>query len=567
VKAHGETRHAPKIIADREAELLFFPTEETQPTSAPSSAPTETINHVFGLEQIGNFTVDLPSSTSIWPSDYPKDKTLLIDGSEQVYVLPASIPDVNFNFDLQTNRAVQGVYMKIWYYSQIDSVQVGYRDDDGADLEDGDDGTAVPDSEWTWIDGGSHVNSINKEVLLTFDLVAARYLQIRIRGGWRGSSKIDSWGIRKIQISGSLDGTTVGKSVDNDEDIHPMQSMGFFPNETSEVLIEAYDDSGTMLGIIDARPTSLQRGILDQSQTEDTVTPYSDTKEMWSSTLPWQWVKDGTELTISVKHTNGMVIAHTLTLHNIAVWSEHSLIRQKFVLFGNQSQFDDLDTSTFEPYRLATGMFGIMPVASLNWIDPTDLHWPYLIVSTKNGARKVYSENERRAVISAAGDDPSHEARWEVTKNMIAFRHSYANTGRGFTLTTLSASGNHGSPYSTQTSIAMGWALVNDGLDCSFCQYKKLGYWGAWAAAASLGWCGMKAGDECGNIISHEIGHSTTLGHFTDGAAAKWGISDEYPQDGTHLESHPWGYDTASRQFRTWYDVTTNSSKKGKKRF
>jgi Peptidase M66 len=147
---------------------------------------------------------------------------------------------------------------------------------------------------------------------------------------------------------------------------------------------------------------------------------------------------------------------------------------------------------------------------------------------------------------------------------MVAFRTSFANTGRGFTITELDAPDQHGSPYSTQTAIAMGWALVNNRTDCTFCDYKSLGYWESWVAAASLGWCGMKAGDECGNTLSHELGHSMDLSHFEKGSALDWGIADEYPQDGTHLATHPWGYDTISRQFRTWYDVRDGSSKKGK---
>jgi hypothetical protein len=232
-------------------------------------------------------------------------------------------------------------------------------------------------------------------------------------------------------------------------------------------------------------------------------------------------------------------------------------------VFGNTSQFDALNTFTFEPSRLAAGMFGIMPVASLNWVDATDLHWPYLVVATSNGARKVLNEAERRAVLEDAGDDPTSEPTWDVTKLMVAFRNSFANTGRGFTITTLEASGEHGSPYSTQTSIAMGWAMVNDGTGCSFCEYKSLGYWGGWSAAAWVGWCGMKTGDECGNTISHEIGHSMSLNHFTTGTAEDWDISDEYPEDGTHLASHPWGYDTVSRQYRTWYDPRDGTSKFG----
>ncbi len=40
---------------------------------------------------------------------------------------------------------------------------------------------------------------------------------------------------------------------------------------------------------------------------------------------------------------------------------------------------------------------------------------------------------------------------------------------------------------------------------------------------------------------------------FTSGASVNWGIEDEYPSDGTNMPYHPWGYDTSSRRFRTWY--------------
>jgi hypothetical protein len=55
------------------------------------------------------------------------------------------------------------------------------------------------------------------------------------------------------------------------------------------------------------------------------------------------------------------------------------------------------------------------------------------------------------------------------------------------------------------------------------------------------------------------------LSHFEKGTAIYWGIADEYPQDGTHLATHPWDYDTLSRQFRTWFDVRDGSNKKGTK--
>ena len=64
-------------------------------------------------------------------------------------------------------------------------------------------------------------------------------------------------------------------------------------------------------------------------------------------------------------------------------------------------------------------------------------------------------------------------------------------------------------------------------------------------------WLGM-----CSNGFTHELGHSMTFHHFTDGKADDWGIADEYTNgDGTHVEGHPWGYDSVRRELRTWYRV------------
>ncbi|MDP6932988.1 MAG: TagA domain-containing protein, partial [Myxococcota bacterium] len=54
-----------------------------------------------------------------------------------------------------------------------------------------------------------------------------------------------------------------------------------------------------------------------------------------------------------------------------------------------------------------------------------------------------------------------------------------------------------------------------------------------------------------------------TLLHFTSGTADSWGIGDEYPSDGQNMSSHPWGYDTTRRQFRTWYQVDGNGPVEG----
>jgi Peptidase M66 len=126
---------------------------------------------------------------------------------------------------------------------------------------------------------------------------------------------------------------------------------------------------------------------MDQAFTNKHLEAYSTTKPMWNSTLPWNWVKEGTKLVISVANKNGYYITYDFPLEDTVLWSEHTLIRQKFVLFGSASQFKKLNTYTFDSYRHSKGIFGIMPVATLNWVDATVLHWPYLVLTTSKGPR------------------------------------------------------------------------------------------------------------------------------------------------------------------------------------
>jgi len=121
---------------------------------------------------------------------------------------------------------------------------------------------------------------------------------------------------------------------------------------------------------------------------------------------------------------------------------------------------------------------------------------------------------------------------------------SLANTGRGLALTI--PSDGDSSPYSFGTSLGLGWVRNGDG---TYSDINNAPYAAGWTGWSAL-WLG-----ECANVFNHEIGHSMTLLHFTDGAAASWGIADEYPQEGTNLATHPWGFDTTRRQFRTWYRV------------
>lgn len=100
INAIGEKRYAPKLIAEREAELLFTPTLTSQPTPIPTSAPTTPVVYRWGLEQLNNNSLTVtPMNATSWPSGYPKNaKILLVDNTE--YYVPNTIPNIEVNFDL-----------------------------------------------------------------------------------------------------------------------------------------------------------------------------------------------------------------------------------------------------------------------------------------------------------------------------------------------------------------------------------------------------------------------------------------------------------------------------------
>lgn len=100
----------------------------------------------------------------------------------------------------------------------------------------------------------------------------------------------------------------------------------------------------------------------------------------------------------------------------------------------------------------------------------------------------------------------------------------------------------------------MGKALKSDG------NYSGMTDEGVYGGCH--GWSAINWGGECGNGFIHETGHSYNMAHFTSGTAQSWGISDEYPQDGVNLPSHPAGFHTAFRKFRSWYQVDANDPKK-----
>jgi hypothetical protein len=271
---------------------------------------------------------------------------------------------------------------------------------------------------------------------------------------------------------------------------------------------------------------------LEQGLTEVPLAPYAPAA--FSVVVPWFLVRPGAEWVIqSVGEVEGGRPVFRHRLDTLAPPHDFTLARTRAILFGEPEV--ELEAPGIE--RVPRDFFPALPFAGLRSVDFLPWRLDQIVVHTADGPRVVSSEAERRALAT----DADH---WPVLKHQVALRHSLANTGRGLTLTDESAGDD--SPFSSGTSLAMGWFRDPDGL------YVDLDD-APWAAGWT-GWTAMWA-DPCGNGLIHELGHSFTLAHFTEGTALDWGIADEYPDDGVNLVSHPWGFDAVRHRLRTWFRV------------
>jgi hypothetical protein len=239
-------------------------------------------------------------------------------------------------------------------------------------------------------------------------------------------------------------------------------------------------------------------------------------------------VREGTHILIGTSYPNATSLTlNVLRLDNLAAWGHHTLSRTKVVIFGNSSDIESLETSTHDASLLANGMFNSMPLSELRWEDSV-WYLPYLVVTTSQGPKLVNSEAQRRQVMKQAGDIPGDEPPWQVLKEWGSNRHRVANIGLGLSRTTESCCDS--SEYASGTSIFMGWALSSN--TTGKWTWNHIGYWDYWSAAAWVGWCGMVPGDECGNTLIHELGHSQTMGHFVD---VRPEVAEEYPLAGVNM--------------------------------
>ena len=300
----------------------------------------------------------------------------------------------------------------------------------------------------------------------------------------------------------------------------------------ADVRVAAFE-SGVLKGVLQMQPPAALPTPLESDLTTSELEPFSI--DAWSASLPWQWIRNGISLRIGVSEQSEWRVLN-YELQALAAPHEFTLTRTHMVLFGA----DDYEVIPPHPVpKVARDMAAWVPGAALRWVDTSAWRLDRIVVNTADGPRWATSEEARLAITT-------DETRWNLIKHQGALRLSLANTGRGLRYT-LPPEGDN-SPFSYGTSMVQGWVRLESG------QYTDIN--NAGLAAGWTGWSGMWL-DECGNGFIHEVGHTFSLLHFTEGTAATWGIEDEYPSDGIWLASHPWGYDTIRRRFRTWYRVDT----------
>jgi len=326
VKATGETRHAPRIIAHREAELLFTPAG-VRKVGGGSSETTSDSEQPERIESIGTVYLVKGGKRPVLDAGAQQ----LIDGSDKVFSLPNDIKDIDIIVDLESSRIIEQVSIALQGGTTVSTAKLGLHHDDGANQEEGE-GFRLPPADWMWIDfssaqGGGMAVSIRKR--------RARYVIIRLEGG--ESESLARWGFRNIEIEGSIDGfqyirpttrrdrrATVTRSIDSDLST---TSRTFTPSTSAYVRVAIYSSAGQLVGAMKARSPTQQRDIMERRLSLVNIPDYSDL--IWSATLPYNWVKEGNIVLIGCVDDArpSELLVHRLELSNLAQFSEHSITR------------------------------------------------------------------------------------------------------------------------------------------------------------------------------------------------------------------------------------------------
>ena len=408
VKAVGEKRRAPRMIAHREAELLYTP-EKSRRLRDYSN---DEISPAQSIEYVGNVYVRESGA-------YVKNElaNILLDETDSVFLLNST--NASIVVDLKHLRLIEKITISLPEQALIENVRIGLRYDDGQDTEEQKGMFTYPDNGWLWRDAGASSGYKGKGVTLSVPNRKARYIGIDFNGCQLKCSNTCS--LQRVEIVGHLDGLKTHQNVQialpKTRSIDPRSiSRAFVPSKTTSVRIAVYSANGSLLGVINCRDPSRQRAIFESRVSESEIDPYSDVA--WSATLPFTWVNEGTVVMIGCidKSRPSEVLVHRLELNNLAQFSEHSITRTKMALFGTNEDVLKLNPTTFDDRKLVRNLHAVMPVSELKWADTDLWHLSYLVVIGKDGKPALVTSEEERRSVTGVGT----EIQWEVMKNFLS---------------------------------------------------------------------------------------------------------------------------------------------------
>ncbi len=329
VKAADETRHAPKVIAHREAELLFTPeingNQRKLGLHENHSISYESTQH--RLESYGEvYLVKGNNSKPILDASVQR----LVDGSNSVFSLPKQSPNIDIFIDLKSLRIVEEVSIVLHGDSALAAARLGLHYDNGRNQED-QESFQIPRGGWEWFEYSTR--PFEGKMSIAFPGRQARYVLIQMEGG--GSSE-SHWGFSNLKIGGKFDGLSPDLAQSSGRDatflpltrtINPtMTSRSFIPLRSASVRVAVYSSSGTLIGVKKVRDPSKQRQVLERQLSKE-VNGYSES--IWSVTLPYNWVDEGNVVLIGCidKSRQTELLVHRVTLTNLAQFSEHHITR------------------------------------------------------------------------------------------------------------------------------------------------------------------------------------------------------------------------------------------------
>lgn len=334
VKAKGETRHAPRLIAHREAEFLFTPDDVRRLSSSKSPIVKRSLSlAVQRIESVGR--IYLSREFGEIPGNLEELAQLLLNGGETLFSVPNYIPDLDIIIDTMSLRLISDISIVLDGDTSFSNVQFGLRFDDGRNQEEKDI-FQLPKSGWLWHDIGSHNECFKSTISTKFPKRQARYIIIRLKGGSSKSSH--AWGLRGVEVSGYLDGLLETNSPSSENKVLSMtrafpqtnaRARFYTPLNSDYVRVAVYTRDGRFLGVINPRDPANQRDILERKFSKTSIDPYSDSA--WSATIPHNWVDEGNVVLIGCinKRRPLELLIHRLELKNLAQFSEHTITRTK----------------------------------------------------------------------------------------------------------------------------------------------------------------------------------------------------------------------------------------------